>query len=226
MTLTVDILRAWFRQFNADYFGGELPVPRLALSKARTRLGTMSYKRKLHICVVEYSDFTIRVSTYYDCTEREYQETLLHEMIHYYIAYKRIRDKSSHGPVFRQMMRQLNEVYGWNVTVSSSMRDHKLSDPQSARAVRPYVVLAIVTRNGGRMLSVVNPRSAREIDRRARMAAEIVDHRWYMTQDEYFREFPKVRSLRARRVTSDVYNEKTAAMQPLTIKDNPVFRMI
>ena len=42
MTLTTDILRAWFRQFNADYFGDELPVPRLVLSKARTRLGTMA----------------------------------------------------------------------------------------------------------------------------------------------------------------------------------------
>ena len=218
MTLTVDLLRTWFRQFNDDYFGGELPVPSLALSKARTRLGTMSCKRKLHVCVVAYSDFAIRISTYYDCTEREYQETLLHEMIHYYITYKHIRDKSSHGPVFRSIMERLNREHGWNVTVSSSMRDHKISDPQSALAVRNYLVLAIVTKDGGRMLSVVSPRSAREIDRRARMVAEIVDHRWYTTQDEYFRNFPKVRTLRAVRVTSDVYNEKTAAMQPLTIR--------
>lgn len=217
MTLTIDLLRTWFKQFNADYFGDELPVPRLALSKARTRLGTMSCKRRLRVCVVEYSDFTIRISTYYDCTEREYQETLLHEMIHYYITYKRIRDKSSHGPVFRRMMERLNSQYGWHITVSSSMRGHELSDPQSARKVCTYVVLAIVTNDGRRMLSVVSPRSAREIDRQARMVAEIVDHRWYMTQDEYFRKFPKVRTLRAVCVTSDVYNEKTAAMQPLVL---------
>ena len=218
MTLTVDILQTWFRQFNADYFGAELPLPRLGLSKARTRLGTMSSKCRRRLLRCTYSDFTIRISTYYDCTEREYQETLLHEMIHYYITYKRIPDTSSHGHAFRAMMRSLNEKHGWNITVSSSMRDHKPADPQTARKTRTYVVLAIVLRDGSRMLSVVSPRSARMIDQRARMAKEIADHRWYMTQDEYFREFPKVRSLRARRVTSDVYNEKTAAMQPLTLK--------
>lgn len=88
MALTVDILHAWFRQFNADYFGDELPVPRIALSKARTRLGTMSYRRVRKLLRWTYTDFTIRISTYYECSEREYQETLLHEMIHYYIAYK------------------------------------------------------------------------------------------------------------------------------------------
>ena len=44
MTLTTDILRTWFRQFNTDYFGSELPMPRIVLSKARTRLGTMACK--------------------------------------------------------------------------------------------------------------------------------------------------------------------------------------
>ncbi len=219
MTLTVDQLRIWFRQFNADYFDDGLPVPRLALSKARTRLGTMSCKCRRGMLLYKYSDFTIRVSTYYDCTEREYQETLLHEMIHYYIIYNRIHDTSSHGPAFRRIMQQLNSKYGWNITVSSSMRGHKLSDPQSARKVCTYVVLAIVTKDGGRMLSVVNPRSASEVDLRARMVPEIVDHRWYMTQDDYFRKFPKVRTLRAVRVSSDIYKEKTAAMQPLILKN-------
>ncbi len=32
MTLTVDLLRQWFAQFNAAYFGDELPMPALGLS--------------------------------------------------------------------------------------------------------------------------------------------------------------------------------------------------
>ena len=83
MTLTTDILRTWFRQFNTDYFGSELPMPRIVLSKARTRLGTMACKCTRRLMKRVYTDFTIRISTYYECTEREFQETLLHEMIHY-----------------------------------------------------------------------------------------------------------------------------------------------
>ena len=221
MTLTTDTLRTWFKQFNADYFGDELPVPRLALSKARTRLGTMACKSVRRIGRTVYTDFTIRISTYYDCTEREYKETLLHEMIHYYITYKHIRDASSHGPVFRSMMDSLNRRYGWHITVSSSMRGRRLTDPAEAARVRTYVVLALVLDTGERMLSVVNPKAACEVDLMARSTRRIVDHRWYMTQDAFFSTYPKVRSLRACRVTADIYNEKTAAMQPVTLRREP-----
>ena len=217
MTLTVDLLRTWFKQFNADYFDNELPVPRIALSKARTRLGTMACRRVRKLLRWVYTDFTIRISTYYDCTEREYKETLLHEMIHYYITYKHIPDTSSHGRVFREMMLRLNREHGWHITVSSSMRGRQLTDASSA-AKATYLVLAIVLDDGKRMLSVVNPRSARTIDAQAEGVRRIVDHRWFMTQDAYFRSFPRVRTLRGRIVSEDVYNEKTAAMQPLVLK--------
>jgi hypothetical protein len=98
------------------------------------------------------------------------------------------------------------------------MRGHKPTDPSADKTVNTYVVLAIVLRNGQRMLSVVSPRSARKIDLMAQRVNEIASHCWYMTQDNYFRDFPKVRSLSARRVTTEVYNEKTAAMQPLSFK--------
>lgn len=150
MALTIDILHAWFRQFNADYFGDELPVPRIALSKARTRLGTMSCRRVRKLLRWTYTDFTIRISTYYECSEREYQETLLHEMIHYYIAYKNISDTSSHGKVFRQIMLQLNNEHGWNITITSSMRNHKLTPVQRKITVANYfLVLAMSSTMAG-----------------------------------------------------------------------------
>lgn len=217
MTLTIDLLRTWFGQFNADYFGGELPVPRFRLTRARTRLGTMGCRRVRRLLGYAYTDFTISLSTYYDCTEREFQETLLHEMIHYHIVYRGIPDTSSHGKTFRAIMERLNREHGWHITVSSSMRGHRVAGA-SAMPAATYVVLALRLRDGSRMLSVVSPRYARQLDRMAQAAREIADHRWYMTQDAYFSDFPKVRSLRARRVAADVYNEKTAAMQPLVIK--------
>ena len=220
MTLTTDILHTWFRQFNADYFGDELPVPRIALSKARTRLGTMSCRRVRKLLRWTYTDFTIRISTYYECSEREFQETLLHEMIHYYIAYKNISDTSSHGKVFRQIMQQLNNEHGWNITITSSMRNHKLAPVQRKITVANYfLVLAIELDDGGRMFTVVNKKAIRKVYDALRNCRNIVNHRWYVSLDPYFLDFPCVRSLRARRVPIDVYNEKTAAMQPLALKE-------
>ncbi|MCI6489177.1 MAG: SprT-like domain-containing protein, partial [Prevotella sp.] len=182
--------------------------------------GTMSYRRVRKLLRWTYTDFTIRISTYYECSEREYQETLLHEMIHYYIAYKNISDTSSHGKVFRQIMQQLNNEHGWNITITSSMHNHKLTPVQRKITVANYfLVLAIELDDGGRMFTVVNKKAIRKVYDALRNCRNIVNHRWYVSLDPYFLGFPCVRSLRARRVSIDVYNEKTAAMQPLALKE-------
>ena len=126
MNDTVVIDEAWlhasFDTFNRLYFDNELPRPRLSLSQSRTRLGSMSCKHKLTWRGYKSYQYAIHVSTYYNQTERQYQNVLLHEMIHYYIAYKGIADTSPHGKVFRQMMKNLNEKYGWEISVSSRMQ--------------------------------------------------------------------------------------------------------
>ena len=105
-------LEQWFQQFNHDYFHDKLPMPRLKLSKSRTRLGSFACRRKLTWRGYQPVDFSIRISTYYQMTERQVQNVLLHEMIHYYIAYMRLRDTSAHGTVFRQLMDELNRNNG------------------------------------------------------------------------------------------------------------------
>ena len=125
MTPTREQMRAWFDTFNRQYFNGELPLPRLALGNSRTRLGSMSCRRRRTLTGWRLSDFAIRLSTYYDCTEREMQTVLLHEMIHYYIAWKGIRDDAPHGSVFRSIMNRLNTRHGWDISVSASMRGRK-----------------------------------------------------------------------------------------------------
>ena len=134
--------------------------------------------------------------------------------------YKRITDTSSHGTVFRQIMQRLNTEHGWNITVSSSMRKHKLTPVQRKITVANYfLVLAIELDDGGRMFTVVNKKAIRKVYDALRNCRNIVNHRWYVSLDPYFLDFTCVRSLRARRVSIDVYNEKTAAMQPLVLKE-------
>lgn len=217
MTLTTDLLKVWFGQFNAMYFGGKLPMPVIRLSKARTKLGTMRCRRVRRMLKWVYTDFSISISTYYDCTEREYQTTLLHEMIHYHIAYNNIPDTSAHGKVFHEIMNRLNHDYGWHITVSSKRRNLRPADGSVLTKMSTHLVLALILNDGTRMLSVVSPRWARHIDRQASMVGRIASHRWYMSTDCYFNNFAKVRSLRACKVSAEVYNAKTLAAQPLAI---------
>lgn len=201
-------MRAWFDTFNRQYFNGELPLPRLALGSSRTRLGSMSCRRRRTLTGWRFSDFAIRLSTYYDCTEREMQTVLLHEMIHYYIAWKGIRDDAPHGSVFRSIMNRLNTRHGWNISVSASMRGRKTAAPHNDR--RPRLVLALENSRGECFLTVVNPRYAAQLKSRLKNAVDATQRAWFVSTDPFFSDFTTVRSLRARKVKREVFDEKIA----------------
>ncbi len=208
MTPTREQMKAWFDTFNRQYFNGELPLPRLALGNSRTRLGSMSCRRRRTLTGWRFSDFAIRLSTYYDCTEREMQTVLLHEMIHYYIAWKGIRDDAPHGRVFRSIMNGLNTRHGWNISVSASMRGRKTAAPHNDR--RPRLVLALENSRGECFLTVVNPRYAAQLKSRLKNAADATQRAWFVSTDPFFSDFTTVRSLRARKVKREVFDEKIA----------------
>ena len=214
MQITVEWIERWFTVFNREYFGDRLPVPRLSLSRSRTRLGSMTCKRRLSFGRKRFYDYAIHLSNYYDMGERDYQNVLLHEMIHYSIAYTGLRDTSPHGTVFRGMMEALNCKYGWSISVSTRMQGKQVAE--RARKPKQYLVLAIALTDGRSMLSVVNPRYATVLNLRIRSIAELKHYGWYTTQDDYFFGFPQVRSLRGKLVTADLYNEKIHTMTPFS----------
>lgn len=215
MQISVQWLEQWFTVFNEQYFDSGLPLPRLALSRSRTRLGSMSCKRVTRLLRgTKFSDFTIRLSNYYDLSERNFQNVLLHEMIHYHIAYAGVKDTSPHGVVFRRMAEEFNRKYGWNIKVTGSTRGVKPAKPQPNRE---FLVLALLLDSGEHLFSVVNPRYAHEIDRNIRSVSRVKNFSWYTTCDRYFMDFPRVRSLRGRRVSMDVYEKKTAEMTPFVV---------
>lgn len=215
MNITLNDIKEWFGRFNDEYFGGELPQPRLMLSKASTRLGTMAYRRRRKLFSTELYDFTIRISTCYDLTEKEYRDVLVHEMIHLYIAYKGLRDTSPHGQIFRSIMERLNRTHSLNMSVSASVKKERREGgvPEG----KTYLVLALRMANGDRMLSVVNPRYALTIDRRLRAISQIERHEWFCSTDSYFFGLPAVRSLRGRKVTKELFDDMTGKMKAVKL---------
>lgn len=205
MVVTKDWMEEWFVRFDKEYFGGKLPVPELGLTRAKTRLGQLSFKRATRWGRTKLYDFKLSISTYYDMTDKQAKSVLLHEMIHYVIGYTGLKDTSSHGIVFRGMMDNLNRKYGWDIKVMTSTKDWKVSDAvkekMEAKGPQVYLMLAIEMCDGKYFLSRVNPSFARHMERQLKSVREIRVYHWYTTQESYFADYPQVRSLRGRRIS-------------------------
>lgn len=221
MIVTIDWMEEWFKRFDQEYFGGKLPLPELALTRAKTRLGQLAFKRASRWGRTKLYDFKLSMSTYYDMTEQQAKSVLLHEMIHYIIGYTGLKDTSPHGVVFRGMMDNLNRKYGWDIRVMTSTKGWKVSEQvaekKKAKGQQTYLMLAIELKDGKFYLSRVNPGFARRIEKQLPMVRELRSHRWYTTQESYFEDYPQVRSLRGRRITKGDFEKLQNVLSPFEL---------
>ena len=221
MIVTIDWMEEWFKRFDQEYFGGKLPLPELSLTRAKTRLGQLAFKRASRWGRTKLYDFKLSMSTYYDMTEQQAKSVLLHEMIHYIIGYTGLKDTSPHGVVFRGMMDNLNRKYGWDIRVMTSTKGWKVSErvaeKKKAKGPQTYLKLAIELKDGKFYLSRVNPGFARRIEKQLPMVRELRSHRWYTTQESYFEDYPQVRSLRGRRITKNDFEKLQNVLVPFEL---------
>lgn len=221
MIVTIDWMEEWFKRFDQEYFGGKLPLPELALTRAKTRLGQLAFKRASRWGRTKLYDFKLSMSTYYDMTEQQAKSVLLHEMIHYISGYTGLKDTSPHGVVFRGMMDNLNRKYGWDIRVMTSTKGWKVSEQvaekKKAKGPQTYLMLAIELKDGKFYLSRVNPGFARRIEKQLPMVRELRSHRWYTTQESYFEDYPQVRSLRGRRITKGDFEKLQNVLSPFEL---------
>lgn len=210
MTPTVELLRVWFADFNARYFGGALPMPLLKVSNARTALGQFCCRKVRGglLGLRSADEYCISVSRYYDISERELQNILLHEMIHFSISRGKVRDTSPHGVLFHREMDRLNAL-GWHITVSTNIKGWAVSGGKR-RSLRCVVVAA--TDKGCYMAAVQRP-YVREVDGVLARVGGFERRQWYCTNDDYFQSFPLVRTPRLRRVGEAEFREVCARLE-------------
>lgn len=192
MTVTTAYIQGKFDEFNTRFFDGKLPPLPIRLSNARTFLGQLAYKRKRNLLGREVKyDFVLKISTCVDLPEEEVEDTIIHEMIHYYIGVNQLRDTSAHGQLFRRIMNEINEKGGRHITVS-----YKLSKEQREAAVdkRPKQhVVAIAELTDGRTGLKVLPMNRRSVTHFRNNVMRIRGVRkvdFYITIHPYFNRYP------------------------------------
>ena len=208
MIASAEFVKETFGKFNAEIFGGILPVPHFQLSRARSFLGKLRYKvtpRAFGRKPV-YSDYTLIISTLYDLPQAELEDVVIHEMIHYLLMIRGIEDSSAHGPQFRSYMNAINERFGRNITISHKGRvaDTKTIHYVGVCELNGEVKAVGASRDKVRKLQqedkvgliVCSKDMAPRLAAGVRKAFSVSKIDWYVSNHPYFNKFPHLRTVK------------------------------
>lgn len=117
-----------FVDFNEEYFNNELPMPNFAVKHSYRTLGYFHCEFDWYGDIVEP---TIEMSDYYDYTESQFRDILIHEMIHYYLLLCGKDRRCRHGRAFKRMAKQFNSLYGMNITPTIQLDEYKIREGNS-----------------------------------------------------------------------------------------------
>lgn len=111
MTITIPEIKEQFDKWNGIIFNNELPTPTFELMHTKSLLGQFCPRKVMG----EYA-YKIRISTFYDRPFEYYVDTIVHEMLHFWIKFKGIKDTSSHGREWKKYAAQISRKYGLTIT--------------------------------------------------------------------------------------------------------------
>lgn len=198
MVVTREWLVENYNKYNNLIFNGGLPSLQrgkdqwvnfdLKVNNSRVFLGQFCQRQKGFFGDMNY---TIKISRYYDRDEKELIDTLVHEMIHCYIAYNHIRDTSPHGVEFKRLMRKLNYQYGLNMSVRT-MVNAKPSAPKNEE----YYIVAMETNDGRYFISSINKSYVDKFVTMAERAHVAKEMKCFVSSNPRFQGWSKVRKLR------------------------------
>lgn len=197
------ITKAWLhirhKEFNKKYFNGKLTLPLFEITNVKGYLGlfTRANGRISTICI----------SNKFDRTERDFCQTLLHEMIHQYIRENNLKDtRPHHGAIFYREADRINRLGGWNISRTDSVEGIGLTNNQN----KEYNVLVFQCADRKRCFQMVMNKSyvSEYIEKiRENRRYFIVPFIFKSTDDSRFAYLPECRgSVRGKFITKEDYN--------------------
>jgi len=127
MIADLNTMSRMFRECNKKYFDGSLPTPQFLLMNKLNTLARFEYnKDKKGKHPIKWQ--ALKFSDCYDFPEEDFREIMVHELIHYYIAWNGIKDNKDHGREFMRIANEINEKHGLNVTKTKDASSFKRTE--------------------------------------------------------------------------------------------------
>lgn len=192
MRARLKFVKERFDLFNRIMFDSALPEVPLRISTSGRSLGTFRYPRIAP--PLKYrgrGECKISISDRYDLAPEVIEDTVIHEMIHYWIWMTQEKISEPHGKLFISKMKRINEKFGRNVTV----RHHSDGTTLNSDSLRKLHYICISKWNDGKLgLTVVARTRIFEINSVFLSDSRIKGLEWYVSYDPWFNRFPSART--------------------------------
>lgn len=179
-----------FNKFNEKIFGGILPMLPIRIGHAKTSLGGfICNKRRTLLGNIQNYNFRMVISDNKDMPEKELEDVVIHEMIHYYIAYKQIHDTSAHGKIFQKMMHEINKKHSRHIEISKRQTANERTNNAIATGKPRYVCISQLY-DGRIGVTVAAKTRVFMLWEQIPQYFKIKSCAWYFTSAAYFNRFP------------------------------------
>jgi len=128
MIANQDTMVHTFWECNEKYFNNSLPTPLFDTINKTSTLARFEYYKNNKNSKKPIRKQIIKISDCFDFDEKDFREIMIHEMIHYYIQWERIKDNGDHGNEFMRIANELNAKYGLNITKTKDASSYKLTE--------------------------------------------------------------------------------------------------
>lgn len=201
-----------FEHFNKLCFDGKLERPPIRLNTRLSSMGLTIGQRRLDKHGNSYwEDLSIEISVRLDLPEEEYIDTLLHEMIHYWIMSNNFADDSTHGHLFRSKMEEITRKHGLKVSISFKSDEEQMIN---ARSRWRYICVAECS-DGGVYLAVVAKTKVFQFWKIIPTIEGVTDVHWYASNRQIFEQFPVRVTPRLQSIDSDKLQHYLTGAQEL-----------
>lgn len=189
MRATLGFLEDRFDRFNHEIFDDALPRPLMHISSARSFMGQFKVESKALPFRKKKETYHLMLSDRYDLDEEVLEDVVIHEMIHYFIHYRKIKDSSSHGSRFKDLMNDINIRHSRHITVSHICTKKELESDSA----KTHSIICLCTMTDGRKLICrVSQSKVFEIRRALYQWDKVAEQEWYWVYGSYFNRYRRV----------------------------------
>lgn len=190
MKANIKFVTEKFDVFNRQIFANELPMLPIRIGHARTALGGLACNKKKNLFgKTQYYNFRMIISDTIDLPQEELEDIIIHEMIHYFIAYKQIQDTSAHGKLFMKMMNDINKRFGRHICVSRRQTASEL-DTIYTLPPKPRYICVTELADGRTGITIAPKTRIFQLWKTMPKLFKTKSCRWFYTTSPYFGRYP------------------------------------